>query len=248
LFRSKREKPLIEFYTQVPGLAETKELHPQPAHKFIPQWWKTLPKQQPYPEQQTVKVCPSFPDFFSQGYIIPMWTDLAVSYDKKTGRLEWLAGRPGPNNPFRVEPHTNDQFLDYVDADVRGNPVNFVFKVECPWMITTPKGYSVLQLPLFYHYENNFSVLPGITHTDMFNQVNQQVTYHGDGEYLTIKRGTPFVQYIPFKRTKYDIDVRRMTEDDTSKAWTHSYNLTSKFLGSGAYKSKFMKHDKESDV
>jgi hypothetical protein len=246
--KPKEEQPLVEFYTKVKGLIDTPELHPQPANKFLPQWWRDMPKQEPYPAPQTIKICPSFPDFFSQGYIIPLWTDIILNYDPLTSEYHWNAGTPGTNNPFVVEGHQNTQFVNYVTPSFRGMPGQFVFKFISPWYLKTPDGYSVYQMPLFYHFDNRFSVLPGIIHTDIHTQINQQVLYHGTGESIVIKRGTPFVQYIPFKRQKYQVDIRQMNTEDDKYDSIESYNLMSKFPGSGAYKLKFLQHEKGLNV
>lgn len=248
MFKKYNKKPSIKFYTNIPGLADIPELQPQPAHNFIPQWWKSLPKQKPYPEIQTVKVCPALPDFFSQGYIIPLWSDMILRYSKEKNEFLWYAGRPDSTNPIFISSHSNEQFVDFVSPSFQGREGYFVFKFNSPWFITTSKGYSVFQLPLFYHFNEKFSVLPGIIHTDTHNQINQQVLCHKDDEEIFIKRGTPFVQYIPFKRTKYDLIVGASTQEDKDYTLASSFNLSSKFLGAGAYKSSFLKEDRENNV
>ena len=68
-----REEIGIEFYTDIKALAAMPELHPKPMKAFTPSWWKDMPAH-PEPDNRfakTVKVCPSFPDYFSLGYVIP---------------------------------------------------------------------------------------------------------------------------------------------------------------------------------
>ena len=113
-----------------------------------------------------------------------------------------------------------------------------VFKFISPWNLITPKGYSVLQLPMFYHFSNDFSVLPGIIHTDTHHELNQQILYHGEGKEIFIRRGTPLVQYIPFKRSKYNITTRDSTVEDLTRFSEVTVNIFSKFPGAGAYKSR----------
>jgi hypothetical protein len=238
-------KPKIEIYSTVKGLEEIEEARPQPSNKFIPSWWKDMPKQESYPAVQTVKVCPSFPEYFSQGIVVPMWADTTLIYDEMTTEWKWTSGMPSRGNPFTVETHPPAQFTQYVKPTFQGEKGNFVFKFNSPWRIRTPKGYSVLQLPLYYHFNNEFSVLPGVIHTDFHTEINQQVVYYGKGKEIFIKRGTPLVQYIPFKRTKFDYVVRSMSPNDTKKDKPESLNLLTKFIGSGAYKSLHMKRERE---
>lgn len=244
---NRSSKPVIEVYSTVPGLEDIEEARPQVSSKFIPNWWKDFPKQEPYPAVQTVKVCPSFPEYFSQGIIIPMWADTTLVYDEVTTQWRWTCGNPSKVNPFSIEIHPPAQFTKYVTPVTQGTKGNFVFKFNSPWRIRTPKGYSVLQLPVFYHFNNEFSVLPGIIHTDFHTEINQQVVYHGNNKEIFIKRGTPLVQYIPFKRTKFEVVVRGQNEEDRKKDSIGLINLVSKYLGSGAYKSSHMKLEREKE-
>lgn len=228
-------KPILQFISTVPGLSEIPEICPQPSNHFIPKWWKELPKVEPFPTTQTVKVCPSFPDFFSQGVVLPMWADTILSFDKESGDYSWIVGRPDSTNPFSMSIHGNQQFLDYVIPTFHGKPGHIIFKADCPWKLITPKGYSVLQLPLYYHFNNDFSVLPGIIHTDVHHELNQQIVYYGDSTGVVIKRGTPLVQYIPFKRTDYQISARDATQDDLNLFLKKSINIFTKFVGTGQY-------------
>jgi hypothetical protein len=181
----------IQFISTVEGLETIEECLPRPAKHFIPRWFKDIPNDSPI----SVKVCPSFPDYFSQGYIVPMWSDAILKSDGTA--WNWRT----PHSKFAWDIHGNHQFLDYVDAKFNGVNSQFVFKALCPWRIITPPGWSVLQLPLFYHFNQEWSVLPGVIDTDTHHEINQQVLYHANGEDITINAGDPFVLYIPYKRS-----------------------------------------------
>jgi hypothetical protein len=232
-----RKKPLIEFYTHTPGLSTVEEVKPQPAQKFIPSWWKQIPPSKPLDELQTVKICPSFPHYFSSGMVMPMWADTIIHYDETSEEWNWRMGLRSTDNPFSVTIHSDKQFIDYVSPSFQGDSGNKIFKFLSPWRIKTPKGYSVLQLPMFYHYEHDFSVFPGVVHTDIHHDINQQVLYHGKGKEIFIKRGTPLAQYIPFKRVDFGIDVREANLEDIDRDKKLAMSFMTKFLGSGAYKT-----------
>ena len=58
---------------------------PQPAAKYVPSWWKEMPKYgtedrnaNPF-SNVTVKGCAPSIDMVTAGYIIPMWCDINVS-------------------------------------------------------------------------------------------------------------------------------------------------------------------------
>jgi hypothetical protein len=229
-------KDVIEFVSTIEGLESIEECRPKPAKSYIPQWFKDIPSS----SIDSVKVCPSFPDFFSNGYVMPMWTDSRIVYNKDTDHWGQETSLPGNN----IESHHKGQMLDYVSPYFNGVEANFVFKANSPWRIITPPGWSVLQLPMFYHFNQEWSVLPGIIDTDTMHQVNQQILYHGDNKVISINRGDPLAIYIPFKREKLTLSVRSQTEKDRKKFRSNDMNILTKFIGSGVYRSMQRNRDK----
>jgi hypothetical protein len=228
----------IQFISTVEGLESIEECLPKPAKNFIPQWFKNIPSL--IEGVTTVKNCPSFPDYFSQGYILPMWCDVRLksdengwSWDTPTALISW-------------DNHGDKQFLDYTGANFNGVDSQFVFKANCPWRIITPPGWSVLQLPLFYHFNKEWSVLPGVIDTDVHTEINQQVLYHGNGREILIKRGDPFVLYIPFKRSnKIKHEIRYQNKEDKKNIIKNDLNIITAFRPNGNYREMQRKRDKK---
>ena len=227
----------IQFVSNIEGLETIEECLPRPAKHFIPKWFKDIPSNIP----GTVKDCPSFPDYFSQGYILPMWADVKLKSQNK--EFHWET----PLAKTRWDVHSNTQFLDYPNQpSFNGVEAQFVFKAICPWMIITPPGWSVLQLPLFYHFNQEWSVLPGVIDTDIHHEINQQVLYHGDGKEIKIKFGEPFALYIPYKRSdKLKSEIRYQTEKDKKIFEKNIMNLRTMFVPSGQYRKLQRKRDKK---
>ena len=229
-----RKSEKIQFISTVEGLESIEECLPRPAKHFIPKWFKDIPPT----NSMSVKVCPSFPDYFSQGYIIPMWTDVKIQSDGYNWSWET------PTSLVSWSDHANNQFLDYTKATFNGVESQHVFKALCPWRIITPPGWSVLQLPLFYHFNQEWSVLPGVIDTDIWHEINQQVLYHANGKEITIERGDPFVLYIPFKRSnKIKHIVKYQTEKNKKTFQKNSLDLFSRFTPSGYYRERQRKRD-----
>jgi hypothetical protein len=227
----------IEFVSTIEGILGSEECLPKPAKHFIPKWFKDIPSNMP----KTVKQCPSFPDYFSQGYILPMWTDSILKHDKESRQWQWET--PSTNVIWDV--HSDDQFIDYVNPSLNGVGGNFVFKTDCPWKIITPPGWSVLQLPLFYHFNKDWSVMPGIIDTDIHHFINQQVLYHSNKPSIKIKKGDPFVLYVPFKRDNVlELSIREQTEKDEKIIKQQDFRYKTSFVPNGIYRSLQRKRDK----
>ena len=228
----------IQFISTVEGLETIEECLPKPAKHFIPQWFKDIPSS----DSASVKFCPSFPDYFSQGYIVPMWCDTKLQYDKEEEAWSWSTS----SNLFSLDAHGNKQFLNYKKASFNGVDGQFVFKANCPWRVVTPPGWSVLQLPLFYHFNQEWSVLPGVIDTDIHHEINQQILYHGNGKSIDLKSGSPFVLYVPFKRSnKLKLDIRYQNENDKKIDQINKLKSVIKFPPTGYYRELQRLRDKD---
>jgi hypothetical protein len=97
------------------------------------------------------------------------------------------------------------------------------YKIMNPWKIKTPKGYSCLFVPPLNNSDDRFSIIPGIVDTDTFpNEINFPIVINGDKYPVLetlIKKGTPYVQVIPFKRDswKMTISPRKQKEIQNSR-------------------------------
>jgi len=215
--RSKmKNKTDIQFISTIPNLSYIEECLPKPSNKFIPDWWKNLPAIKPINGIDesivlNVKSCPAFPDYFSQGFIVPMWADTVLFYDEDSDVWKWRSSFPNSN----WTNHLNEQFIISAKPNIFENIGKFVFKTNSPWNLITPPGYSVLQLPVFYHFNPDISVVPGVLATDVRHELNLQLIFHSNKKEIFIERGTPLVQYIPFKRNNFlKLNVRDATNED----------------------------------
>jgi hypothetical protein len=178
-----------------------------------------------------MKICPSFSDYFTKGYIVPMWTDSYLHFNSETKEWKWSSS----DNRFSWQHHTNEQYLDYVDHKFLNKDSFFVFKIRLPWSVFTTKGYSLYQLPTFFHFNEDFSVVPGVRDTDVYHEINIQILIHSDKKEIFIPRGTPLAQYIPFKREKTKYNVREANKKDLLKISAHELNLSTRFINLTSY-------------
>lgn len=195
-------KDKVIFVAKHDGLELVPELKPYPSAKHMPSWYKKVPRifkgQQPFEPGGTVRRCPSYKDWFSNGYIVPNWCETILANNGINWR--WTTSV----DDFVWDFHDNTQFVDWIPKEAG---VNAVYKAICPWDIITPPGWSILQLPVYYDYNTDWEVLPGVIHTDVHHEVNPQVALYGDKELINIKSGVPFFRIVPFERKKLDFEV-----------------------------------------
>lgn len=223
----------VKIWTNKPELLGIPECVPRSASEFFPKWWdetstrnitgdSLLEKINP---NKTIKMCPGIYEFMSEGIVIPMWCDSYLSVEN--GMIKIVTS--STEYPSWTT-HSDSQFLNHSPAWVK-DEIKAVFKTLCPWFIKTPPGYSVYQMPLFYHFDRNFTVLPGSIQTDSNYQINQQVLFHGKETEIFIKRGTPLAVYIPYKRESLKYEVMAETDIENQDRIISAAKVNTKFYG-----------------
>jgi len=231
----KNNKVII--WSIVEGLEEI--VPPQPAKKYIPEWWKNVPpimpniegeKKQSEEVRKTIKICPSIQDWFSQGYVIPMWCDLHIEV-KENGEIICINSA----NIFGGGVMEKDAYASWLPEQQKKHAVA-VIKPDCPWRIKTPAGYSCYQFPMWYHFNPDFEVPPGPIWSDEYHLISPQLIIKHYGV-TKINRGTPLCVFVPYKREPddtfhYEIKKR----DEECKLLEQKTSLISQTKFTGGYK------------
>jgi len=201
---------------------------PIPAKINMPEWYKKLESSI---QLKTVKGCIPFLDTLSTGYILKMPLDYHVEHNiedegkRGTGSassqeaINKLSEKINLNYAKKLEIHPPRQLRGSPHLEKNKNLA--IHKILNPWIIKTPPGYSTLFVPPLNNTDDRFSIIPGIVDTDTFNvEINFPIVFNGD-KYptliTTLKRGTPYVQLIPFKREKWKMKVKKLDEQKFTK-------------------------------
>jgi len=196
-----------------------KEDYPTPIKLNIPEWYKKLEHNI---LNKTVKGCMPFLDTLTSGYLLKIPQDFNVRHnvDNKNEKGEIFKdsfqtfGLHDQSQLLHAKNiNLNSSFDNHSIKQLEGSSLieknkNLPFyKILNPWKIKTPKGYSCLFLPPLNNSDDRFNIIPGIVDTDTFpNEINFPIVINGDKYPIletTIKKGTPYVQVIPFKRDSW---------------------------------------------
>jgi hypothetical protein len=215
-----------------------------PAIQALPQWYRDKPRAasntMPYEQGHgTIKACPAMFDSMTQGYILPLWTDLYVQpTDDGEPSFYWGKGIEGNNghelmNSFKIE-----MTEGMPNADKTNLPA---FKIDSPWILTTPKGYSTLFMAPLNNRDIMFEAISGIIHTDVFTTyINIPFIWTGPPDFKgVIKRGIPLVQMIPFKRDTFEHEIGFMSPEDNDEQ--EACLQASHTAFGGGYRTRFAK-------
>jgi hypothetical protein len=190
---------------------------PQPASKFIPNWYKKMPlyidknnKNHKFIDLKsnlTAKACVPILDSIASGYIISLPCDLNFVDPKIFGhRVNWEVDWVPVTN------HSEHQFKNF---KIFESFEKKALKFQNLWKIKPEKGYSLLYTHPFYHFDLPFFTFSGIVDADSYNLPINLPFFIKKDFFGILKMGTPICQIIPIKRegwksffNQYDIDSK----------------------------------------
>jgi len=183
------------------------EYYPVPAAKLLPDWYKEMKGH--YAESskdavevqatQTMKRCMPVFDSIAAGYLIKTYTDVEVKMKDGFHQFKWAQESPIET----ITMHPEFQVKGYKSLSL---PVGAP-KIQSPWGIKTPKGYSCLFISPMHRPKIGITILEGVVDTDGYNASVQFPFLVDEGFEGIIPAGTPVVQVIPFKREDWKIKI-----------------------------------------
>lgn len=202
----------IEFHPVDPLIEHTMDF-PEPASKFIPEWYRTLnPKvslehgptnkqRADYFNNLTIKRCMPFYDAMTSGYIITLSSDIVFVDEAQYGnRIVWPVSYPV------VGGHTTDQLGHFSIPE--GYSKTEVWKWNFPFVIKTPPGYSCMFTHPTFMYDTPFRTMTGIVDTDT-HIVSINFPFFIKENFMgKIEKGTPICQIFPFKREAWKMEKK----------------------------------------
>jgi hypothetical protein len=166
--------------------------HPQPASKFVPEWFRKLPGV--IAGVETIKKCVPFLDTLTSGYMIVLASDVYVDEN----------GFQQISKTEQISLHGKDQIqtLDVPEeySDIPYKWINF-------FVTKTPKGYSTMFVHPLNRIDLPFYSLTGIVETDRFTLPVNFPFFVKKNFKGIIPAGTPIIQAIPIKRDNWKSEV-----------------------------------------
>lgn len=229
------KKNKITFVPTHLGLEEIDMCVPKQSKHYIPNQFKKMPIDIPatntklLPFDRTAKACPSFTEIFNEGFVLPAHADMHFKLNEN--EHVWTIS----NNDFELSGHPNYQYVEYLDNDM----IKATFKIPYPWLCIVPKGYSIRQVPMLYHHNTDWHIAYGTYRGDQIADIHLQVMITSDSDEVLIRQGEPLCYLIPFKRERFDIDIKPMN-DKYKKVLA-----VSKLKQRGAFKGAYLKNTNE---
>jgi hypothetical protein len=209
----------------------TENTVPKPAKKTTPEWFKNaskywtdengVPIKMP-PENEKgpgFKSCPALHDIFTSGYMFTTPCDISVfEYEG----VVYAQPELGFEGFCEIRPHMGE--FHYPEGYYK-----FGYHWYPNWGFTLPEGYSALVVQPINHFELPFLTTAGIIDSDKYGAPGLIPFFIREGFTGIIKKGTPYVQVIPYKRETWTSEFNLFTEEEMIKrheAHTAIYRTT----------------------
>lgn len=230
LFFIKPSQLTVDCFTTNEIVYQTAKI--EPAVKFVPNWWKQLPKsygEHPYIQTGTLKKCLGFLDLYKSGFIMPMWCDFAVDIG------------PIGSNYYKY------QYADFLSVanehpeNQKGTfctPTNYQhLKLNSHWFLKTNKNLNWLFMDVIWNDVNlpPYRVLTGVLNFKYDNSTNVNVIFKRQEkeQQIFIPYKTPLVHLIPMTEKFIKLNYELVDEQTLSKNILSVKQAKIKFVGDG---------------
>ena len=237
-------KNAVQFVSSLPKMVNVFP-EPEPASMNVPDWYK---KQLSYHENDktpkngsqtlTIKKCMAISDAMLSGYVLKAPCDIYIDTTNEEDPVYQMANNLTFSRPITGS-HEEYQYNEMpIDKDFY---VKKLLRVNMIWLVKTMPGYSCMFLNPLLGDKSPLNAIPGVIDTDTFYPVGLfsflvKKNYKG-----TIKKGTPLLQVIPFKREDYSHELVQ-DNDILNKITRQGLSLRTVF--NSGYKKLFWKPKK----
>lgn len=221
IFFFKKQPIVVDLFTARPEIFAYAK--PQLAIKYLPDWWKALPKSlvdEKGVPGGSMKTCLGFIDLYKNGFIVPMWSDLLVRVTE-IKELQWqFADR---QTEAVCHPAAQAGTL-YADSKI----VNMKF--TNPWVAKTKQKIAwQIMHPLWnQNFQMDWIVPPGVVFLNERHAINVN-TFVLDIEKprtFQIDRNTPIMHMVPLSDRPLKIKHHLISQDEFKQFVYKGINLS----------------------
>ena len=201
-----RKKPVFQYESAV----ETYQNVIEPARKFVPGWYKKIPKwnnnQVFSPEHKgfnnTIKQCVPFLQSFTTGYMITLAFDIYVTEIDGQPCITWQFNDPAYVPNVRSSPAHKDLI------PTGHHEVEFTWKAPVAYGVLP--GYTFLLTHPINRYDLPFTTIGGFIDGGFIMKAGGNIPFYiKKGFEGIIPQGTPIAQIIPFRRENWNSKIEK---------------------------------------
>lgn len=218
LFRKK-----IKFYC---SLSEVKERYPIiPAREYKYHWLREsalafkqiVSEQSKYHQVSGTAKCGGISSIMQEGFIIKSWFDLTIKPLSQSNQFEYYI--PEGIHSYLDEKKFNKKLITWFSNE---NPAHAIpalsgdlstlIKINTPWVVSIPKGWKLLFMPIPYSDTPMFSATSGILEAGEKHDISIIIKLHTSTDEVFIPAGTPLCQFVPVCEKSAPVEFLDFTE------------------------------------
>jgi hypothetical protein len=199
------------------------------ARKFLPDWWKDLPKtyveSNAFYPSATMKGCAGFAQYYKQGFIIPLWTDVAMEVGPENSMMFRARSSDGIT---RTMAHPSDQRGSYLNPNQYSH-----LKIASPWFMSCKEEVQWMFMQPMWNQNSfgDFMIPPGVLEFKYqgTSNINMFIKHTEEQRNLLIPAGTPVAHIVPLSDREVNLNVHLVSNEEAEKMFSKNSNIS--FLG-----------------
>lgn len=191
------------------------------ASNYIPEWWKALPKtHREHPEAlhvlPTMKLCVGFTNLFAQGFILPLWSEVAIKVGKQTDQ-------PSQDYSYQFADLTSQMGHHAAWQSNDAYPSNQYqhLKIISPWALVCDEDIAFMQLQPVWNFSKPEEVFipPGVLNFKYQSATNINMFYKRQAQDIvhTLEFGQPMSHLVPLTERKVRLELHLVSDEDFKK-------------------------------
>jgi hypothetical protein len=234
MFLIKPSTITVDFFTaeqEVDGLTA-----PDMAVKFIPSWWRKLPKIDNR-DSLSLRKCPGFVDYFRHSIVFPLWCELEVVIGNENN-TEYLYGYQYADKKSIAEEHAESQRAGYLPKEKYQH-----LKLINPWRAKTKHSVNwVFSQPTWCFAKPDEIIVPsGIINFEHEHSTNINIFFPRHATELRkifIEAGQPMAAITPMSDKKVVIKRHKVSPQELEAISETLIFFTGDFMKKRALRKK----------
>jgi hypothetical protein len=240
MFWFKRKTITVDAFTNQAGVAKHYPI--QKSAKFLPEWWKQLPKSNKFEnagiefESSTMKRCIGFIDLYKNSFIVPFFTELKIKNVGSEWQCITAAGLHDDKGYIEIlSSHTRDQYGPEFDSYNQ-------FKILMPWILQEKTGVNFYLGGAYWNqpqYWQDLYFASGFLNFKYQSSINISFFASQTDKVVTLMPNQPLAYLIPI--TEHDVEIK--THDVTNEEYRKKLSATtfsSKFVDRYKFNKKLI--------
>ena len=204
MFQFSRKKIVLDCFTE--SIDAAKYAPVDLATKYIPEWWKKLPKEnnENFFPTPTMKTCAGFIDYYRNSVVIPLWSELHILINSdKTYKWQFSDGKS------IAVAHPTQQMDGMLNSSKLAH-----LKLISPWLFKTKQDIGWVWSYPSYSYDKpeQIIVMSGIVNYTKQQGTDINILINTNENIIKLPFGQPLVHITPL--TEHRIIVRRHVVDE----------------------------------